>query len=72
MAQGIDAGRRQYADILADLGFILPGYCRGRGGGGAGGAPVHDVDQYSSNARVVKSALTAGFYPQVRQAGAEL
>jgi ATP-dependent RNA helicase DHX57 len=71
--QGIDAGRRQYADILADLGFVPPGYAvqAGRGGAGASRAQQqqrysHDVDQYSGNARVVKAALCAGFYPQAR------
>ena len=41
--QAIDAGRRQYAELLADLGFIPASYASaasaagGRGGGGGGG-----------------------------------
>lgn len=66
--QGIDAGRRQYAEILADLGFAPPGYgaLRARERSAELDSLVaHEVDEYSGNARVVKSALVAGFYPQV-------
>lgn len=42
VVQAIDAGRRQYAELLADLGFIPASYASaasaagGRGGGGGG------------------------------------
>jgi hypothetical protein len=78
--QGIDAGRKQYAEILADLKFVSNDYAttaavlRGQGGGGRGqrrgeGVPSREVDEHSGNARVVKAALAAGFYPQVRCLG---
>ena len=52
----IEAGRRQYADVLADLGFAPRSYLS---------QPQSTLDTYSHNARVVKSAITAGLYPQL-------
>ena len=66
--QSIDAGRRQYADILADLGFLPGTYPASladvRREGGLGQLAPHELDQFSDQARIVKAALCAGFYPQ--------
>ena len=60
--EAVRASRIEYASILADLGFVEGEYARairrdGRGGGVA--------DSNAANVRVVKAALTAGFYPHV-------
>ena len=76
----IQAGRRQYADILTELGFVPSRYssvaCRsdyippvlGTGNQSSNKGPfdyVGGVDEYSGHARVVKAALASGFYPQL-------
>lgn len=82
--QSMDAihiGRKQYADILADLGFLPEAYAdavctfdyspvqqssssigiKSDGIWAQTGSP----DEYSNHARLVKSALAAGLYPQL-------
>ena len=69
--EAIRQGRRQFAQILADLGFISHAYVStvdrpslaedGQPANGAYGEP----DEYAGHARVVKAALASGFYPQL-------
>lgn len=79
--EAIHLGRRQYADILADLGFVPSWYPDGitltkRSGTGSGtgsgrgsrGGPEGNTplpDQMSHNARIIKAVLAAGLYPQL-------
>lgn len=67
--ESIDAGRRQYADILLDLGFVPGRYpaCVAdvRREGGLWELAPHELDAFSDQARIVKAALCSGFYPQV-------
>jgi ATP-dependent RNA helicase DHX57 len=78
--EAVHAGRRQYAEILADLGFVpqdypgaaaAAGYNPGSAGGAAGSAAAEaftrpgGVDQFAGHARVVKAVLCAGLYPQL-------
>lgn len=79
LPQAMDAildGRAEYASILADLGFVPGDYVqltRQGGlsaglGGGAGPKPFTGpggLDEYAGNARVIKAALCAGFYPSI-------
>ena len=69
-------GRAEYAAILADLGFVPGEYVQHtRQGGlsaglGGGAGPKHftgagGLDEYAGNARVIKAALCAGFYPSI-------
>jgi len=68
--EGIAGGRVEYAQVLADRGFLPGDYVRrlrGRRGvpsidrDPAPGSP----DQFSGSGRVIKAALAAGFYPQL-------
>lgn len=74
----IHAGRRQYAQILADLGFISQTYpgiaCRAEYmPPGLTKSTVETTsfasygqpDEYAGHAKVVKAALASGFYPQL-------
>jgi ATP-dependent RNA helicase DHX57 len=78
--EGIHQGRRQYADILTELGFVPRGYSAaaaahayspggvGAAGGGAGAEAytrAGGVDEFAGHARIVKAALCAGLYPQL-------
>jgi len=69
--EAIAQGRRQFAQILADLGFISPSYLDsvGRPALADDGQPVNSAygepDEYAGHARVVKAALASGFYPQL-------
>lgn len=51
-------GRADFAGTLADMGFLPPGYPDN-----PRAAP--GLDEHSDNARVVKAAICAGFYPNV-------
>lgn len=67
--QTISAGREDYADVLADLGFVPSNYNRwlreiSRTGGVRDSGHAH-LNAYSKNKRVVKAVMTAGFYPNV-------
>eukprot|EP00958_Prasinococcus_capsulatus_P027135 scaffold5271_cov290-Prasinococcus_capsulatus_cf.AAC.1 len=67
--QTIAAGREDYADVLADLGFVPSLYTRWLRQGARAGRVDHDdhahFNVYSKNKRVVKAVMTAGFYPNV-------
>jgi len=74
--EAILEGRAEYAATLADLGFVPGDFVqhtrRGGASAGAGGgggpkpfAGPGDVDEHAHNARIVKAALCAGFYPSV-------
>ena len=62
--EAVDAARKQYAEILADLGFVPPGYANcasmSRGGGSASAREGWEVDAYSAHARTVKAAICSG------------
>ncbi|KAJ3025104.1 ATPdependent RNA helicase, partial [Rhizophlyctis rosea] len=60
--QSISDLRRQYRDILVELGYVPEGYKAGADGGGAG---VADMDLHSKDGRIVKAVIVAGLYPQV-------
>ena len=75
--QAMDAirqGRRQFAQILADLGFISASYVASvdkpwssdklKGVNTGYGEP----DEYAGHARVVKAAIASGLYPQLLRA----
>jgi ATP-dependent RNA helicase DHX57 len=71
--QAMDAirqGRRQFAQILADLGFVSSSYVSSVDRYVADDTSVMpgDPDEYAGNARVVKAALASGFYPQLLRA----
>ena len=57
--QSIADLRRQYRDILAELGYIPEGYKLGEGVGKV------NMDVNSKDGRVVKAVIVAGLYPQV-------
>ena len=74
--EAIQEGRAEYAATLADLGFVPGDFVahtrRGAPSAGAGGgggpkpfAGPGEVDEHAGNARIVKAALCAGFYPSV-------
>ena len=69
--EAIGQGRRQFAQILADLGFISPSYLHSVGqpalaeDGQPANSAYGEPDEYAGHARVVKAALAAGFYPQL-------
>ena len=74
--EAILEGRAEYAATLADLGFVPGDFVahlrRGAPSAGAGGgggpkpfAGAGEVDEHAHNARIVKAALCAGFYPSV-------
>lgn len=77
--EAITAGRKQYAEILEDLGFIPRAYLPRLTGPpayssagyqtlaniGPGNENHGDLDEMSGSARVVKAALCAGLYPQI-------
>ena len=76
--ESIHSGRRQYAEILVELGFIPQSYpsvaCRAEYTP-PGLTKNNDVtttfseyggvDEYAAHGRVVKAALSSGFYPQI-------
>ena len=63
--EAVQAGRLDYAAILADLGFVRREYIANmrRGSGGSNGGT--EADSNADVVRVVKAALVAGFYPHV-------
>lgn len=68
--EAITAGRAQYAEILADLGFIDSDYIRtistSNDNDSTGAtATANKVDEMSNSARVVKAAICAGLYPNL-------
>ena len=74
--EAISEGRAEYAATLADLGFVTGDFVQhtrrrgSRAGAGGGGGPKPfagpgGVDEHAGNARIVKAALCAGFYPSV-------
>ena len=60
--EAVQAGRADYAAILADLGFVRREYIANMRRGGSGGT---EADCNADVVRVVKAALVAGFYPHV-------
>ncbi|CAL8471800.1 g11342 [Coccomyxa elongata] len=60
-------GRAEYAGILADLGFLHAGYAGACSNGTQGPSEEEyaHYDEYSCNARVIKAAICAGFYPNI-------
>ena len=60
------ATRADFAAQLADLGFLPPSYARACAEGARALPPdAAAFDDASGNARVVKAALCAGFYPSI-------
>lgn len=60
------ATRADFAAQLADLGFLPPSYARACAEGArALPADAAAFDDASGNARIVKAALCAGFYPSI-------
>ena len=60
------ATRADFAAQLADLGFLPPSYARACAEGARALPPdAAAFDDASGNARIVKAALCAGFYPSV-------
>lgn len=57
------AGRKDYANLLADLGFLPRDYADHMGPTGPARGFTSPFDQYSENARIVKAALCAGVAP---------
>ena len=58
--EAVQAGRLDYAAILADLGFVRREYIANMRRGSGGGT---EADSNGDVVRVVKAALVAGFYP---------
>lgn len=54
------AGRKDYANLLAELGFLPRDYADHMGSTGPANGFMSPFDQYSENARIVKAALCAG------------
>lgn len=59
------ASRADFAAQLADLGFLPAAYARACRDGGPMPAEAAAYDDHSGNARIVKVALCAGFYPAI-------
>lgn len=60
------ATRADFAAQLADLGFLPPSYARACAEGARALPPdAAAFDDASGNARIVKAALCAGFYPSI-------
>lgn len=60
------ATRADFAGQLADLGFLSPAYARACADGTHPLPPeAAAFDDMSGNARIVKAALCAGFYPSI-------
>lgn len=59
--EAIHLGRRQYADILADLGFVPSSYPEQVANSKVKGV----ADEMSHNARIIKAVVAAGLYPQL-------
>ena len=60
------AARADFAGQLADLGFLSPAYARACADGTYPLPPeAAAFDDMSGNARIVKAALCAGFYPSI-------
>jgi len=59
------ASRADLAAQLADLGFLPAAYARACRDGGPMPAEAAAYDDHSGNARIVKAALCAGFYPAI-------
>jgi hypothetical protein len=59
------ASRADFAAQLADLGFLPAAYARACRDGGPMPAEAAAYDDHSGNARIVKAALCAGFYPAI-------
>ena len=60
--EAVRTSRSDYAQILADLGFVRREYLSNMRRHGSGGT---EADSNSNVTRVVKAALVAGFYPHV-------
>jgi hypothetical protein len=63
------AGRRDYANLLAELGFLPHAYAEQMGSRGPADGFTSPYDQFSDNARIVKAAMCAGqdYVPSYQQ-----
>jgi ATP-dependent RNA helicase DHX57 len=57
--------RQQFADILADAGFVPARRRAGGRGGGGGGGGGDGSDANSGNVGLVRAVICAGLYPNV-------
>lgn len=68
--EAIEAGRAEFAATLMDMGLLPPSF-RGwmqqqaRSSLPSAHITLHEFDSYCNNARIVKAALCAGYYPSI-------
>ncbi|KAA6421632.1 MAG: putative ATP-dependent RNA helicase DHX57 [Trebouxia sp. A1-2] len=68
--EAIEAGRAEFAATLMDMGLLPPSFCgwmqqQARSSLSSADNTLHEFDSYCNNARIVKAALCAGYYPSI-------